>query len=48
MKKFKKPSGVIVEVNPNSESLAIAMGWTPVEADQKKEAPKADKPTKSK
>jgi hypothetical protein len=48
MKKFKKPSGSIVEVNQNSEELAVSMGWVPVEAEQKKESPKVFKTNKSK
>lgn len=30
MKRFKKPSGVILEVNPSSCEQAAALGWTEV------------------
>ena len=49
MKKFKKPSGAIVDVNPESEALAIQLGWTPADkAEPKKEAPKSEKTPKFK
>jgi hypothetical protein len=49
MKEFRKPSGTIVEVNAASESLALSLGWVPVDTAKKDTPPKApNKPIKSK
>lgn len=49
MKEFRKPSGVIVEVSPASESLALSLGWVLVDTAKKETPQKATtKPIKSK
>ena len=43
MHKFKKPSGAILDVHPNSVEQAKKLGWEEVKETKQKSKPKAKK-----
>ena len=43
MKQFKKPSGQVVSVSPACESVAVELGWVPVEKAEPVAEPKKEK-----